>query len=163
MTKTSGSGNSDQTTFPEMVESTRAESESMTSKPVDPKASAEQSSLFDEKVLTSRENRKMRFVAFVGLGIFVCLYLLCLLWALVHLANKDAVLSLMFLSNKADWHVWAMVAFVLAIFASIPLTLANSLVKMIRPSEEKSEDKLVIPHHEAFKSFLQALKDVFGK
>ncbi len=113
--------------------------------------------------LTHAANRRMRFIAFVGIGAFVSLFLLALLAALCRLLSLDSLTVVLGLSSNYQWHSLVFVSVLVAVFAAIPLSLAMALVKMISEKDGHGDGgDLKTPSTELGKVILDLLKSVIS-
>lgn len=113
--------------------------------------------------LTHAAHRRMRWVAFIGMGVFVSLFLLALLAALCRLLSLDSLTVVLGLSTDYQWHSLVFVSVLIAVFAAIPLSLAMALVKMISEKEDQNDGiDLKTPSTELGKVILDLLKSVIN-
>lgn len=120
----------------------------------------EQSNLYsNEKIKNDKQNRELRFVAFIFFGLISLLYLVCLL-ATVHnlLSGQSPLIYYMTKQGVTDWHAWLLLGLILIIFAVIPLSILNGLVKMVSEKTEPEDMKLMLPQIEALKHLIDLLR-----
>lgn len=113
--------------------------------------------------LNHKAHREMRWVAFIGIGAFVALFLFILLFTLVALLDREMILRLVSPDAVLNWHVLVFFGLLVAVFAAIPLSLAMALVKMISERDSSPEDSgLKMPSTELGKVILDLMKSVIA-
>lgn len=113
--------------------------------------------------LNHEANRQMRWVAFIGIGMFVGFFLFILICTFVELVNQKMVLELLRNKEELNWHTLVFFSIMIAMFAAIPLSLAMALVKMISEKDHKSDDvELKMPTTELGRVILDLLRSVIA-
>lgn len=114
----------------------------------------------------NQHRRRMQWWTFVALG-FVCLiFLFSLMRLMFKMISDKEVLAVVVHAN--DWHVLTFLGIALIVFASVPLSLALAILKMvsqpgIADSKESRDDAvLTTPQLELLKAIIDAFKAFKG-
>lgn len=111
--------------------------------------------------LNHKAHREMRWVAFIGLGGLIALFLFILLCTLVDLLDRNFLLRLVEKGAELNWHVLVFSGVAIAVFAAVPLSLAMALVKMISLTQHSdSSGDYKTPTTELGKVILDLIKSV---
>lgn len=107
--------------------------------------------------------RRMRWTAFLGVGVISAIYLLALLCVMWRLFGSEYLPAVIGATPKFDWHILVMIGVALVIFAAIPLSLVMALVRMISEQKPDGNGDIKIPATELAKVLVDALKNFVGK
>lgn len=94
-----------------------------------------------EQLKDNIQKRNFRSIIFWGFGLLSFAMLVGLFCELCRILTHD---TLVLISSNQDWHASIFLVAVLVIFASVPLSIALSLMKMSFSSNKKDDDDPIL-------------------